>query len=415
MTLLLEGGRLVCTETGLDRQGDLWVQDGRISTTAPSQEVDEVIDCRGLVVTPALVDLDTRLSDPGLTWREDMGTAGQAAIRGGFTTLLASPEADPVTDGPALVRELLSRSERECPVQVLSAAALTCKLEGKDLAELGLMLEAGAAVLSNAQRLVTDSLVLRNALLYARPFDRPVLLRAGDAELESVAVMHEGEYSALAGLRGLPAAAEELGMARLIALARYTGTHIHVLGVSTALAVEQLRRAKAEGVNISGSTTALHCLLEDREVLESGYDSNTRLNPPLRSASDREAVCRGLVDGTLLGAASAHSPLTRVEKELEYAYAEPGALGLETALGALLSVVDLRVALRALSSGPARLLGLQRALVDGAPAELVAFDPSESWTVDPQQSRSRSRNEPLAGRSLPGNIQVVVHQGRRVL
>lgn len=413
MTLRLEGGRLLCTATGVDRVGDIWVQGGVLHLSEPEavDQAVQVIDCSGKVVTPALVDLDARLCDPGYTWRESLSTGGQGALRGGFTTVVANPETDPVTDDPSFVREVIARAAKESPIEIRVAAALTKGLKGQELSELGLMAEAGASLFSNADHLVSDSLVLRNALLYARPLGLPVMLRAGDADLESVAVMNEGANSALAGLRGLPAAAEELGIARLIALARYTGTHVHVLGVSTKLALEQLRAGVASGAPISGSTTALHCLLNDGEILASGYDTDTRLMPPLRSEEDRLALIAGIADGTLLGASSAHAPLTRVDKELEFAYASPGALGLETSLSSLLACMPLEQALRALSSGPAKLLGLTRALAQGAPAELLVLDPNASWTVDPAKFASKSRNSPLAGRQLPGVLSAVIHQG----
>lgn len=415
MTLQLKGGRLLCTATGMDRVGDLWVHEGRILHHAPAGAKAQVIDCRGQVVTPALVDLDARLCDPGYTWRESLSTGGEAALRGGFTTVVANPETDPVTDDPSFVREVIARAGLESKVEILVAAALTRGLKGEKLSELGLMAEAGASLFSNADHLVSDSLVLRNALLYARPLGLPVMLRAGDADLESVAVMNEGSSSALAGLRGLPAAAEELGIARLIALARYTGTHVHVLGVSTKLALEQLRAGLASGAPISGSTTALHCLLNDGEVLASGYDTDTRLMPPLRTEEDRLALIEALADGTLLGVSSAHAPLTRVDKELEFAYATPGALGLETALSTLLSCVPLKGALRALSAGPAKLLGLERSLVEGAPAELLVLDPKAVWTVEPALFASKSANTPLAGRQLTGVLSAVIHRGERLL
>lgn len=414
MTLQLKGGRLLCTSTGVDRMGDLWVHQGRIRLSAPEGVQAQVIDCTGQVVTPALVDLDARLCDPGYTWRESLSTGGEAALRGGFTCVVANPETDPVTDDPSFVREVIARAGLESKVEIKVAAALTKGLKGEMLSELGLMAEAGASLFSNADHLVSDSLVLRNALLYARPLGLPVMLRAGDAELESVAVMNEGANSALAGLRGIPAAAEEFGIARLIALARYTGTHVHVLGVSTKLALAQLKAGLASGAPISGSTTALHCLLNDAEVLASGYDTDTRLMPPLRTEEDRLALLEALADGTLLGVSSAHAPLTRVDKELEFAYATPGAIGLETALSSLLSCLPLEHALRALSAGPAKLLGIERSLRDGAPAELLVLDPQATWTVDPTLFASKSANTPLAGRQLTGVLSAVIHKGERL-
>ncbi len=411
--LKLEGGRVLCPATGRDERADVLVRRGRIQAVgAGLGPADQVLDCSGAVICPALVDLDAELCDPGVTWRETLASGSRAAAAGGFTTVLASPATDPAVDDAAIVRELAGRAEREACVEILVAAGLTQGLRGEELAELGLMAEAGAVAFSNGDRLVPDSLVLRNALLYARPFGLPVLLRAGEKQLESVASMHEGQASLMAGLRGLPAAAEELAVARLISLARYTGAHIHVLGVTTALAVAWLRRARLEGVPVTGTTVALNTLLTDAAVLESGYDSNTRLLPPLRGDGDRKAILDALRDGTLLGATSGHRPRTLVDKELEFAHARPGAVGLETALGSVFAGSgDLSVAIRALSTGPAQLLGLDRRVAEGAPAELTVVEPEGLWTVDPTRFHSKCSNTPLAGRTLPGRVRYTLHRG----
>ncbi|MCP4809742.1 MAG: dihydroorotase [Proteobacteria bacterium] len=415
MTLLLEGGRVLCPASNTDRHADVLIEDGRIVAVGAGFTADETIDCTGRIVSPALVDLDAELSDPGVTWRETLATGSAAAARGGFTTVLASPATKPIADDATLIRELLSRSRREACVEVLASAALTRGLGGEELAELGLMVEAGAVAISNGVQLVTNTLVLRNALLYARPFGCPVLLRAGDADLESLGVMHEGPVSNLTGLRGLPAAAEEMGIARLVALARFSGAHIHVTGVTTTVALEQLRRAHADGVCITASTPALNTYLCDEEILASGYNTSTRLLPPLRSDSDRLAVCDALRSGLLSAATSAHRPRTRVDKEYEFARAEPGASTLETTWSTLVSSLsDTRAALVALSAGPARLLGLDRRVAPGAPAELMVVDPNATWTVDTANMSSQSANSPLHGRELPCPVMKTIHCGRVV-
>lgn len=413
MTLLLEGGRLVCPATGLDRIGDLGVQDGRI--VAPAQVVDAPdvtrIDCTGHVVSPALVDLDARFCDPGMTWRETLATGARAAAAGGFTTVLANPEVEPVTDDAALVRDLLARGEREACIEIQVAGALTRGLKGADLSEVGLMVQAGAAALSNADALIPDTRVLRHALQYLRRFERPVLLRAGEAGLEAGAVMHEGTASALAGLRGLPDAAEEIGITRLIALARDTGARVHVTGVTSARGVELVRRALQDGCSLTASTTPLHLVLTDRAVVDTAYDTNTRVWPPLRSEADRQALVQAVLDG-VLSVASAHTPWTRVEKELEFALASSGAVGLETALGCVLQAVgSVPATVRALSLGPAQVLGVDRSLRPGSPAEVLVFSPEATWTVDPSQLQTKGRNTPLGGRSLPGVVRTVIHRG----
>ena len=414
MRTLLRGGRVLCPVTGLEEHADVLIEDGFIVRVELGASADdaELVDCSGLVVAPALVDLDAELCDPGLTWREDLVTASAAAARGGFTAVLASPATNTVADDAAVIRELLTRARDESSVEVLAAGALTRGLAGEHLAELGLMAEAGAVAFSNGTHLVPNTLVLRNALLYARPFGLPVLLRAGEGTLESGGVMHEGYSSNLAGLRGLPAAAEEMAVARLAALARYTGAHVHITGVSTRLALEILAIAKDDDVAITASTTALSTLLTDDAVLQSSYDSSTRLLPPLRTEDDRNAIIDALDAGLLTGAASAHRPRTRVDKELEFALAEPGASTLETALSCVVAGTgSLEVALRDLSAGPASILGLDRRVAAGAPADLVVLDASATWTVDPEASASRSRNTPLGGRELPVVVRRTLRAG----
>ncbi len=416
--LLLTGGRVICPATDTDRVADVLCEDDRIVAVGgfdPAGVDAARVDCSDRVVAPSLVDLDALLCDPGETWREDLSSGTTAAAAGGYTAVLASPASRPVTDDPAVVRDLLDRSAELGRVQVLATAALTVGLKGEALAEVGLLLEAGASVVGNGEALVDNSAILRNALLYARPYDRPVLLRAGDQALEATGSMHEGKVSGRAGLHGMPAAAEELGIGRLIALARNTGATVHVTGLTTAQGVQALDRARSEGLQVSGSTHALHLLLTDQAVLDSTYDTHTRLHPPLRSESDRQALLSAVRDGTLLAVTSQHCPWTRAEKELEFERARPGAVGLETALGTVLAAIgDLSTTLRVLSAGPASVLGLDRRVSEGAPAELVVFDPDGAWTVQPDAFCTKGRNTPLAGRSLPGPVLNTIHRGRVV-
>ncbi len=416
--LLLTGGRVVCPAAGLDAETDLLV-DGDCIAAVGGFEAGSVdaprLDCTGLVVVPAFVDLDAQLCDPGLTWREDLASGSAAAAAGGYTAVLASPRTRPVTDDPAVVRELLERARVEATIEVLATGALTRELDGEDLAEVGLLLEAGASALGNGDALVRSTAVLRNALLYARPYGRPVLLRAGDLDLEAPGSMHEGPVCCRAGLRGIPEAAEELGLARLVALARDTSAPIHVTGITTARGVRDLARAQRAGVPISGSTHALHLLLTDQAVLDSSYDTNLRLLPPLRSGDDRAALRAAVTDGTLAAVTSQHIPWTRVEKELEFERARPGAVGLETTFGVTLAATgDLRATVRALSLGPAELLGLERRVAAGAPAELVVCAPDRPWTVEPTAFHTKGRNTPLAGQQLPATVVNTVHRGRVV-
>jgi dihydroorotase len=418
MKLLLEGGRVLCPGSGEDRQADVLVEDGLI-TAVGGFEADGVdaerLDCTGRVVSPALVDLEANLCDPGMPWREDLVSGSAAAAAGGFTTVLASPATDPVLDEPSTVREVLERAATEASIEVRVAAALTVGLAGAEVAEVGLLVEAGASALSNAGAFVENTAVLRYMILYARSFGCPILLRAGDPWLEGGGVMHEGEISARIGLRGTPDASEEIGVSRLAALSRLTHTPLHITGVTTAKGVDQLRAAQESGVAVTASTSAHHLLLSDTAVLESGYDSSTRLSPPLRSESDRLAMVQAVKDGVVGSVTSQHEPWTRVEKELEFERAQPGAVGLDTALSATVEALGgLEPALRALSLRPGKFLGLDRRLAPGLPAEIVVLDPGASWTVDASELASRCGNTPLLGRELSVRVSTTIHKGRPV-
>ena len=418
MKLLLEGGRVLCPASGEDRQADVLVEDGRIAAVGgfDSKGVDaERLDCSGQVVAPALVDLEANLCDPGMPWREDVASGSAAAAAGGFTTVLASPATDPVLDEPSTVRELLERAATEAAIEVRVAGALTVGLAGTEVAVVGLLVEAGASALSNAGVFVENTAVLRYMLLYARSFGCPILLRAGDPWLEAGGVMHEGEISARIGLRGTPDASEEIGVARLAALSRVTDTPLHITGVTTAKGVHQLRTAQEAGVAVSASTSAHHLLLSDAAVLESGYDSSTRFSPPLRSERDRLALVEAVKDGIVGCVTSQHEPWSRVEKELEFERAQPGAVGLETALSATVEALGgLEPALAALSHRPGAFLGLDRRLAPGVPAEIVVLDPHASWTVEASVLASRCGNTPLLGREISVRVSTTIHKGRPV-
>jgi len=418
MKTVFFGGRVVCPVTGRDEEADVLVEGSQIAAVGgiDLDGVDaEKVDCSGLVVCPGFVDLEPEICDPGMTWREDLVSAGHAAARGGFTTLLASPRTDPVLDDPAVVREVLDRAAEAACVQVLISGALTKSLGGEDIAEVGLLVEAGASALSNSGVHIQSTTVLRNALLYARPFGKTVMLRVGDPWLDQVGVVNEGDVSTGMGLRGISDASEEIGLSRLVALARVTGARVHATRISTAKGVQVLRRAREEGVDISGSTGATYLLLNELDVLESGYDTAFKLSPPLRTEADRLALVEAVRDGVITAVCSQHVPWTRVEKELEFEQAEPGAVGLETALSATVAGLgDLKAAINALSAGPASVLGIRNAIEPGAHANLVVLDPGAEWTADPSQFASKNGYTPLAGRTLPVLVKRTICLGEAV-
>ena len=420
--LLLEGGRVRCPTSGLDAALDVLVDDdaGVVVAVASGLGADpraagaRRLDVSGAVVAPGLVDLGAELCDPGASWREDIQSGSEAAAAGGFTTVLASPRTDPVVDTAAVVRDVLTRAAEVSGARVLQAAALTVGLAGEDLAEVGLMAEAGAVALSDGRRATGDSGVLRRALDYARPFGLPVMLRPLDPSLATDGVMHEGPVSLRIGLRGEPAEAEEIGVSRLLALAGLTGARVHLSHVTTARGLDAVRAARAGGLAVTASAPARNLLLCDADIESSGYDPSLRISPPLRSAADRDALREAVRDG-VVGLHADHVPWTRVDKELEFAYAQPGALGLESALRAALTGLDgdLGVVLRAMSVAPGRLMGLDPRVAPGAPADLVVLDLEARGVLAPER-RSRGCNEPLTGRPLSGRVRLTLVAGRVV-
>ena len=420
--LLLEGGRVVCPVSGQDGPLDVLVDEdaGRIAAVGPGLSADPraagamVIDARGAVVSPGLVDLGATLCDPGQTWREDLQSGSEAAAAGGFTTVVASPRTQPVVDCPAVLRDVLTRAAEVTGARVLQAGALTAGLKGEDLAEVGLLHEAGAIALSDGGVATADTGVLRRALDYARPFGLPVLLRPQDPSLATDGVMHEGAVSLRIGLRGEPAEAEEIGVQRIVALARLTGARVHLSHVTTARGLALVARARSEGLAVTASAPARNLVLCDADIEASTYDPHLRVSPPLRTAADRAALIEAVRSGAIT-LHSDHVPWTRVGKELEFAYAKPGALGLETALKAALTALDgdASAVVRALCVGPAALLGFAPSVAPEAPADLVVFDPQVASALGPER-RSRGCNEPLTGRTLRGCVRATVVAGRVV-
>jgi dihydroorotase len=410
--LLLEAGRVLCPETGRDEVGDVLVEDGRIvaigpGLAAPAEAVR--VDCAGAVISPAFTDLWAHLCDPGDAARETLESGSSAAAAGGFARVLASPDTDPIVDNAVVAQDVARRGAAARGAQVVAAGALTVGLRGEELAEIGLLADAGCAALSDGGRGMGDAVVMRRALEYARPFGLPVLLRPTEPLLETDGTMHEGAVSLRVGLRGLPALAEELGVARIIGLARLTGAAVHLTHVTTARALDLVGRAKDEGVSVTASAPARSLMLTDAAIEARAYDPNLRLLPPLRPEEDRLAMLDALRSGVLDALISDHLPWTRADKELEFAWAQPGASGLETAALAAFTAFqgDARALVQALSIGPARVLGRAAALGVGSAADIVVFA-----DTPPETLGATLRNEPLAGCSLRGSVRATVVGGR---
>lgn len=424
--VLFRGARVVDPAAGTDAVADVLVSGGVIEDVGAGLVATgaEVVDVAGAVLAPGLVDLHVHLREPGREDEETIASGSAAAALGGFTAVQAMPNTDPVCDNAAVAEKVWGQGRAVGLVEVLPAGAITKGLEGKLLSPAGELARSAARVrmITDDGRGVQDARLLRRAMEYARGFDVIVGEHCEDDALAAGGQMHEGEVSSMLGLEGIPAEAEEIPAARDIALARLTGARLHLLHISTAGSVELVRRAKAAGVRVTAEATPHHATLTDGEL--SSYDTNCKVNPPLRTAADVEAIRQGLADGTIDAIASDHAPHAVEEKEAEFEVAPPGMIGLETALAVVLTelvgpgVISLPRAIQLMSTGPARLAGLDGQggpIVAGARANLVVLDPSARWVVDVRRLASLSRNTPWAGRELTGKVLHTVYDGRWVV
>lgn len=429
MALLIRGGRLIDPATGRDGRFDVLVEGGRVAAVAPDlsgrlpAEGDgvEVFDARGLVVTPGLIDVHTHLRVPGQAHKETLATGTAAAAAGGFTQVCTLPNTHPVIDSPWLVEAVLARAREDAVVRVHVVGALTKGQEGRELAPLDAMARAGAVAFSDDGRPVADAGVLRRAMEYARAIGLPILDHAEDPGLTGRGVMHEGPVSLTLGLPGIPAASEVVAVQRDVTLAAFTGARLHVMHLSTAGAVEAVRRAKEAGAPVTAEVTPHHLALTVAEVERLRYDASTKVNPPLRDESDRQALVQGLRDGVIDLIATDHAPHSGDEKALPYVDAPFGISGLETAFalayGALVEsgALTLPELVRRMTAEPARALGLPGgSLREGDPADIAVFDVDAEWVVDPAAFRSKGKNTPLADRRVRGRCVATFVAGRRV-
>ncbi|HEV2754539.1 MAG TPA: dihydroorotase [Actinomycetota bacterium] len=420
---LLRGGRVVDPASGRDEIADVLVSDRVVAAIGGGPPDAEVTDVSGMVVAPGFVDMHTHLREPGREDEETVATASAGAAAGGYTAVCAMPNTDPVADAASVVEQVWALGREAGLVEVLPAGALSKGLEGRKMADLGEMARslAGVRLFTDDGHGVQDSLFARRAMEYLVTFDAVYAEHCEDAALAAGGQMHESPRSMALGLRGIPAEAEELMAARDIALAKLTGCRLHLLHVSTRGTVELVRRAKEDGVRVTAEATPHHFTLTDAAL--EGYDPMMKVNPPLREEDDRVAIVEGLADGTIDAIATDHAPHAREEKDQEFSYAPPGMLGLETALGLTIAQLvepghlSLTRAVELLSSGPASILRMegQGRLAEGAPANLVVFDPKARWTVDPTRFSSLSRNTPFAGRELTGRVVHTFFRGRQTV
>ncbi len=423
-SLLLAGGRVIDPSAGMDEVRDVLVRDGRIETVArgiAGPEGIPRIEVRGLVVAPGLIDVHVHLREPGAEHKETIRTGARSAAAGGFTTIWAMPNTDPPLDDPAavgFVREEARRWARqgEGGARVSPVAAASLGLAGKQMTEIGGLVEAGAVAVTDDGHPIHDPALMRRLLEYTQSFGIPVLQHAEDMALSAGGVMNEGAVATALGLRGIPNASEATVVARDIYLAELTGGHVHVQHVSTGEAVELIRLARRRGARVSGEASPHHMALTEEAVR--GYRTEAKMNPPLRSEADRLAVRKGLIDGVLECVATDHAPHHYEEKEREFDDAPFGIVGLETALavciGELVQPGDLPLfdLIERMSTAPARLMGIDGGtLRPGSRADLVLFDPEEEWTVDPANFRSKSRNTPFGGWEVTGRVKRTIVGG----
>jgi dihydroorotase len=421
MSLLITNGRVLDPALGVDAVQDLLVEDGVIRRVGESLAAPEakVIDATGKVVCPGFIDMHVHLREPGYEYKETVATGTRAAAAGGFTAVCCMANTFPVNDNRSITDYILARAAAEGIVRVYPIGAVTRGLAGKELAELAELAEAGCVAFSDDGRPVMNAALYRRAMEYTLPFGAPVISHAEDADLADGTAMNEGVVSTELGVPASPGAAEDVMVARDIVLAELTGAHVHIAHVSTAGAVRMVREAKARGVRVTAEVTPHHLVLTDEAVRT--WDTNTKMNPPLRTKRDTEALLEGLLDGTIDCIATDHAPHAVSEKEGEYVGAAFGVIGLETAVAVLLDRLvrpghlPLATLVSRMSHDPARLLNLPGgSLAPGAPADVTILDPDRELVVDPARFRSRSRNTPFGGWTITGGPWMTLVGGKVV-
>ena len=426
--MLIRGGRVLDPSNDTDRQADVLVEDGRIAAIDPDFEVRgaEVVDAEGCWVAPGFIDMHVHLREPGQEYKEDLASGGRAAVAGGFTAVACMANTDPVNDDPSVTDYIRSQARKDSPARVYPIAAATRRLAGEVMTEMSALRDAGAVAFSDDGKTIMDAAVMRSVLEYSKLIDVPIIVHAEDCSLVNRGVVNEGPVSTRLGLPGNPTAAEDIHVARDLMLARMTGARLHVAHVSSAGAVELIRRARDEGVDVTAEVTPHHMCLTDEAT--TGYDTNTKMAPPLRSAFDTEACRAALADGTIDVIATDHAPHAVHEKEVDFVEAPCGILGLETAFPLVMELVrEERLTplelMRRLSTTAARILRVSGgSLAEGADADITIVDPERRWVYDAAKGYSKSRNSPWDGDAMVGRVvatlvggELVFHCDRGVL
>ncbi len=419
--LLIKGGRIVDPTSGRDEVGHLVLSDGKIEGFVqgdpPGDFPGRVLHAEGRWVVPGLIDMHVHLRDPGFEWKEDIRTGTMAAAAGGFSSVACMANTQPVNDHPEITRYILEKAKREGAAEVFPVAAVSRGLEGKEMTDFAELAEAGAVAFSDDGRHVSNPLFMRRAMEYARPFGFPILVHSEDRELAGGGAANEGWTALKLGIPGSPAAAEDIAIARDILIARQTGGRLHLQHISTRMGVDLLRMAKKAGVNVTGETAPHYFTLTDAAI--EGYDTNAKMNPPLRGEEDRMAILEGILDGTIDAVASDHAPHDDYVKQCEFLRAANGIIGLQTSLPLTLAlmgggkvspmrIVDL------LSAAPARILSLpgKGRLSPGADADVTVIDPDLEWEFRREDVLSKSGNSPFLGWKMRGRAVLTLCGGR---
>ncbi len=420
MRLLLKGGRIIDPSQGLDLVADLLLEEGKIAALAPnlSPEGAEVLPCEGLIVSPGFIDLHVHFREPGEEWKETIATGSKAAVAGGFTAVACMPNTKPPNDNAEITRYLLQKAAEAGLCRVYPVACITKGQRGEELTEFGELKAAGAVAVSDDGRPVPEAGLMRLALEYAKNFDLPVISHAEELSLSQGGHVNEGLASARLGLRGIPAQGEAIAIFREVALVELTGSPIHIAHVSTRAGVEIIRRAKEKGLPVTAETAPHYFTLTEEATF--GYHTNAKVNPPLRSEEDRQAVEEALADGTLDAIATDHAPHSPLEKVCEFERAAFGLIGLETALPLTLRLVErgtisLVRLVELLSCTPAKILKIPGGtLRQGGVADVTVFDPEARWVVTEEALHSKSKNSPFLGWEMKGLAVYTIVGGRVV-
>lgn len=433
--ILIKGGRVIDPSQGIDRVSDIVIENGVISIMEPHTETpesSEIIDCEGKVVCPGFIDLHCHLREPGLEYKETIETGTKAAARGGFTTICAMPNTNPTMDTRATVDFVVGKASEHGNVKVLPIGSVTKGSQGVELSEMAELADAGVVGFSDDGLPVADANIMRQALIYSNGLGLPIINHCEVPELSLGATMHEGWVSTRLGLKGVPASSEEIMVARDIALAESTGGRLHLAHISTAGTLELVRKGKSKGIRVSCEVTPHHLTLTDEAVMGiiseedsspfgsltgTAYDTAAKVNPPLRTREDRDAMIEGIRDGSIDFIATDHAPHSQVEKLCTFGEAAFGISVLETALGSLMSLVHAKcismpILVERLTSGPAQFLNRNTGTLKvNAPADVTIIDPDAEWLVDTSNFASKGKNTPFSGRRLRGKVVTTIVDG----